>query len=84
MSRKAFHFPGPAVALAAALALHAPAAMSYVGPGAGLGMLATLFAMLLAVVATIFGLILWPLRKLRQRGKQAKKDSAPASPDGRS
>ena len=51
---------------------------------AGLGMLATLFAMLLAVVATIFGLILWPLRKLRQRGKQAKKDSAPASPDGRS
>lgn len=58
-----------AAALVTALAVYAPPALSYVGPGAGLGIIASLFAMLLAVVATIFGLILWPLRKLKQRKK---------------
>jgi hypothetical protein len=70
-----------AAAFAAALGAYAPAAMSYVGPGAGLGMIASIFAMLLAVVATILGLILWPLRKLKQRKKSAMSTPEPAKPD---
>jgi len=69
------------VALAAVLAAHAPAALCYVGPGAGLGMIAALFAMVLAVVATIFGLIMWPLRKLKQRKKAGASKPEPEKPD---
>jgi hypothetical protein len=54
------------------LAAWAPAALAYVGPGAGLGMIATLFAMVLAVIATVVGLILWPIRKLRSRRKSGE------------
>ncbi len=64
------------VALAAAIAVHAPAAFAYVGPGAGLGMLASLFAMVLAVLATVVGIILWPIRKLRQRRKKPGSDNS--------
>lgn len=68
-------------ALAAALAVHAPAALSYVGPGAGLGMIASLFAMVLAVIATIVGLVLWPIRKLSRRKKAAAGETAPPKPE---
>jgi hypothetical protein len=63
-----------AAALATALTVHAPAALSYVGPGAGIGMLASLFAMVLAVLATIAGIVLWPIRKLRQRARKRGSD----------
>ena len=49
----------------------APAALAYVGPGAGLGMLAALFAIIVAVLATVVGLLLWPLRMLARRRKAA-------------
>ena len=58
-----------AAVTAIALAAHVPAALAYVGPGAGLGMIASLFAILLAVVATIVGVVLWPVRKLMSRRK---------------
>ena len=51
------------------LAAYAPAALSYVGPGAGLGMIASLAAVVLAVLATIVGLVIWPIRRLMQRKK---------------
>jgi hypothetical protein len=72
----------PETTLAAAgaclLAAWAPAALAYVGPGAGLGMIASLFAIVLAVIATVVGLVLWPIRKLMRRrksGEAATRDS---------
>jgi hypothetical protein len=43
------------------------AAHAYVGPGAGLGMLASLLAVVAAMLLSIVGLILWPLRMLKKR-----------------
>ena len=57
------------VALLAAAPLLAHA---YVGPGAGLGMIASLLAVVGAMLLSILGLILWPLRMLRAR-RQAKR-----------
>ena len=53
--------------LAGSLAAYAPAALSYVGPGAGLGMIASLLAVILAVLATVVGLVLWPIRWYARR-----------------
>jgi hypothetical protein len=69
-----------ATLLAAATAAYVPAALAYVGPGAGLGMIASVFAMVLAFLATIVGIVLWPIRKLRQRGRKAA--GGPAQPKG--
>lgn len=49
--------------LAAALALTAPPAFAYVGPGAGLGVFATLFGVLAAIVLATFGLLWYPLKR---------------------
>lgn len=43
-------------------------ALAYVGPGAGLSLLGTLWGVLIAVLAAVSFLVLWPLRRLlRQR-----------------
>jgi hypothetical protein len=47
----------------------APAAMAYIGPGAGLGVLGALLAVLGGVVVTLFGIVLLPMRLLRRRRK---------------
>lgn len=52
------------IALFAAVPLLAHA---YVGPGAGLGMLASLLAVAGAMLLSIVGLVLWPWRLLRKR-----------------
>ena len=66
----------PAIAvLGGSLAAYAPAALSYVGPGAGLGMIASLVAVVLAVLATIVGLVIWPIRRLMQRKKAGAGDA---------
>jgi hypothetical protein len=70
-----------AAVTALGLAVHAPAAFAYVGPGAGLGMIASLFAILLAVVATIVGVVLWPIRKLMRRRKAAGGEPEPREPE---
>ena len=59
------------VALFAAVPLLAHA---YVGPGAGLGMVASLLAVVGAMLLSIVGLILWPWRLLRKR-MRAKNDA---------
>jgi hypothetical protein len=71
------HLPGKvAAALSAGLFVMAlaPSAMAYVGPGAGVGMLGVLLAVIIAVLATVVGLVLWPLRMFMRRRK-AKTDS---------
>ena len=49
-------------------------AEAYVGPGAGLGMIASLLAVVGAMLLSIVGLILWPWRILKKRW-QAKSDT---------
>ena len=44
-------------------------ASAYVGPGAGLSLLGALWGLLLAIGAALAFLILWPLRRLRQRAR---------------
>jgi hypothetical protein len=78
-ARPLARLPGSvAAALGAGLSVIALApadALAYVGPGAGLGMLGALFAVLIAVLATVVGLVLWPLRMLLRRRK-AKAETA--------
>ena len=62
------------------LAAAAPAALAYVGPGAGLGMIASLLAVVVAVLATIVGLVMWPIRRLMQR-KKSGTDAPPPDAD---
>jgi hypothetical protein len=61
------------IALFAAVPLLAHA---YVGPGAGLGMIASLLAVVGAMLLSIVGLILWPLRMLKKhlRTKSAARE----------
>jgi hypothetical protein len=65
-----FAFRSVAALPAAVLAISfAPAASAYVGPGAGLGVLGAILAILAALGATLLGLVLWPLRALKRRRK---------------
>jgi hypothetical protein len=50
------------------------AAQAYVGPGAGIGMIASLLAVVGAVLLSIVGLVLWPWRLLKKR-LQAKRQT---------
>jgi membrane protein implicated in regulation of membrane protease activity len=51
-------------------------AFAYVGPGAGLSMLGALWGLLLAVVAALGFVILWPLRRYRRRRAQERAEAA--------
>ena len=57
------------------------AAQAYVGPGAGVGMIGSLLAVLGAVLLAIVGLVLWPLRMIRKRwhAKRGSKTEKPPS-----
>jgi len=46
--------------------------LAYVGPGAGLGMLASVLAVLVAIVIGIFGLLLYPITLMRRMIRQRK------------
>jgi hypothetical protein len=58
-----------AVAAACALCtlLAVTPADAYVGPGAGLGMIGSLIAVIAVVLIMVFGLIVYPIRLLRKR-----------------
>lgn len=49
-------FPGPAVA--------------YLGPGAGLGMLGSLVAVVFVALFILFGLVIYPIRLLRKKRRE--------------
>ena len=48
-------------------------AAAYIGPGAGLSVLGSLWAVLVGIVLALFAILSWPLRVLwrRLRGKRA-------------
>lgn len=56
-------------AILAGLVLLPASAQAYVGPGAGLGMIGSLIAVVAAVLVAVFGLLLFPLRLLLKRRK---------------
>jgi membrane protein implicated in regulation of membrane protease activity len=61
-----------AMVFASGLGLVSSAAEAYVGPGAGITMLGALWAVLLAVVLALSGLLIWPIRALRRRYARRK------------
>lgn len=64
---------------AAALSLLASPALAYIGPGAGLSVIAAFWALLTAVVSSLLFLALWPLRN-RLRRRKAARDNPQAEP----
>lgn len=60
---------GPELVVAVAVAaLFAPdRAFAYLGPGAGLGMIGSLIAIVVVVLVVVLGLVVYPLRMLRKR-----------------
>lgn len=66
------------IALLAAVAIPG-SAFAYVGPGAGLTMLGALLGVLAALVLAITGVLLWPIRAMLARRRQAKKAEPRAS-----
>ena len=67
---------GLVVLLAASAALLPTGAMAYVGPGAGLGALAALAAVVGAILVALFGLIIFPITKLRKRRRLRSQEAA--------
>jgi membrane protein implicated in regulation of membrane protease activity len=67
---------------ATALSALAPAAGAYVGPGAGLGLLGALWALIAALGAALIFVLLWPLRRLRQRRRDRVQQSEAVLEDG--
>lgn len=63
-------------ALAMALSLVAGPAMAYIGPGAGLSVIAAFWALLMAVVSSLLFLALWPLRNRLRRRKATRNAQA--------
>ena len=52
-------------------------AAAYVGPGAGLSLLGAFWGLLLAVVAALGFVILWPLRRMFRRDRAKEPEPAP-------
>lgn len=49
--------------------------LGYIGPGAGMGLLGALGGLLLAVASALGFILLWPIRKLMRRLRQANSES---------
>jgi uncharacterized protein HemX len=63
---------------AAALAVTAPAAAAYVGPGAGVTAIGTLLALVAAAALTVAGFVWYPVKRvLARRRREAIEPPAP-------
>ncbi len=63
-----------------ALLLLLPAtAHAYVGPGAGLSLLGALWAMFLALLAVLFFVFAWPIRRMLRRRRETRAESENAA-----
>jgi hypothetical protein len=54
--------------------LLADCAYAYIGPGAGLGMIGSLIAIIVAIVIIFLGLIIYPIRYLLKRRSRSKEN----------
>jgi len=57
-----------------------PAAVAYIGPGAGISVLGSLLGILGTIVVAIGAIIFWPIRKLMKRRKRAGKTADNSQP----
>lgn len=56
-------------------------AFAYVGPGAGLTFLGSLFAVVGAIIAGIFGFIWFPIKRLLRARRRTKQDTGSIDDD---
>ncbi len=70
------------IGLALVFAWVTPAA-AYIGPGAGLSLLGALWGVFAAIAAALLFLLIWPLRRLLRRNRQAPVAQAAESPPER-
>ena len=56
-----------------------PAALAYIGPGAGISVLGSLLGILGTIVVAIGAIIFWPVRKFLKRKKQKQQASSDPS-----
>lgn len=54
-------------------------AFAYVGPGAGLSLVGALWGLLVAVVAALGFIILWPIRRMRRQRSSTHSDAGNGS-----
>jgi hypothetical protein len=47
-------------------------AYAYIGPGAGLGMIGSLLAIIIAVLIVVVGLVIYPIRRVMRRRSRVK------------
>ncbi len=59
------------IAFLLVLLLAATPAAAYMGPGAGLGMLGSVIAVLGAVLVAVFGIVVLPIRMILRRRRKA-------------
>lgn len=50
-------------------------AFAYVGPGAGLSLIGALWGLIVAIVAALGFIILWPMRRMRRQRAMAQRAS---------
>jgi membrane protein implicated in regulation of membrane protease activity len=67
-----------AVLAVAVLTLSALPALAYVGPGAGLSLLGAFWGLLVAVLAALSFVVLYPIRRL-MRGRKRPAETRPAA-----
>jgi membrane protein implicated in regulation of membrane protease activity len=59
-----------AMALTAALSLAATPALAYVGPGAGLSLLGAFWGLLVAILAALAFVVVYPIRRMMRARKR--------------
>jgi membrane protein implicated in regulation of membrane protease activity len=69
-----------AMAIIAALTLAATPAMAYVGPGAGLSLLGAFWGLLVAILAALAFVIVYPVRRM-MRGRKRPAETKALHPD---
>lgn len=56
-------------------------AHAYIGPGAGVSFLGSVWAVLAGIVLTLAAILIWPIRYLIRRLRRRPQESKPTSPE---